>query len=391
MKTLNVGVLGVGDISDVYITNLKKFNIVRVAACAGRTLEKVQQKARKHNIAKAYASSEELFNDPEIDIVLNLTVPAAHAELSTKALQAGKHVYSEKPLATTFSEGVDIIKLAKEKDLCVGCAPDTFLGGRLQTCRKVIDEGRIGTIVAASAFVVSHGHEWHHPNPDFFYKFGGGPLLDIGPYYVSALLSLLGPVKTCCGMSKRSFEKRIIESEPRSGELIDVEVDTHVSGNLEFTNGTLATIIASFDVWDSELPRIEIYGTLGTICIKDVDPLDGPNLFGGPVLIKTKDTSRWKGLPRQNSFREWEELPSTHPFNEISHSDNSRGIGLIDLAYAIRDKRKERASGDMALHSLEVMEGLLTSSKKSCYYSVKTTFDRPKPLPIDFPVSEESI
>ena len=388
MKKFNIGVLGIGDISDVYFKNLKKYEIANLVACAGRDIHKARKKANQHNIPKAYATARELIDDPEIDIILNLTVPAVHAELTIQALHGGKHVYTEKPLAATLEDGKKIMALAKEKGLYVGCAPDTFLGGRLQTCRKIIDEGLIGEVIAASAFVVSHGHEWHHPNPDFFYKPGGGPLLDIGPYYMTALLSLLGPVRSCCGMARRTFDKRTIETEPRRGEIIDVEVDTHITGNLEFVNGAIATIITSFDIWDSELPRIEIYGTEGTICINDMDPLDGPNLFGGPVLLRTKENTRWKGLPRQKPYSEWEEVPNKHQFNEVSHENNSRGIGLIDMLYAMRDQREERASGKMAYHSLEAMEGLLHSAKEECFYYLKSTFNRPDPLPMDFPNSE---
>jgi predicted dehydrogenase len=181
-------------------------------------------------------------------------------------------------------------------------APDTFLGGRLQTCRRLIDDGSIGDVTAASAFVVSHGHEWFHPNPEFFYKPGAGPLLDIGKYYVTALISLLGPAKRCAAMSKRTFYKRFIQSGPNKGKVIDVEVDTHVSGSIEFVNGAIATIIASFDVWDSELPRLEIYGTKGTICIRDIDPVDGPNLFGGSVLVRDIELPV-EGLPRPSRMR----------------------------------------------------------------------------------------
>ena len=391
MKKFNIGVLGIGDISNVYFNNLKKYDIVNVVACAARNLEKARKKANEHNIQKAYASSKELIEDPEIDIILNLTVPAVHSELTIEALQAGKHVYTEKPLAATLEDGEKILALAKEKGLYVGCAPDTFLGGRLQTCRRVIDEGRIGEVIAASAFFVSHGHESFYPNADFLYKLGGGPLLDMGPYYMTALLALIGPIKSCCAMSKRTFDKRTIESEPRRGETIEVEVDTHITGNFEFANGAIGTFMTSFDVWDSELPRIEIYGTEGTICINDIDPLDGPNLFGGPVLLRTKENYRWKRLPRHKPYSEWEEIPIEHQFNEISHKENSRGIGLVDMAYAIRDQREERASGQMAFHALEVMEGLLKSAKEGCYYHLRSSCKRPEPLPIDFPMSVTSI
>lgn len=384
----NLGVLGIGDISDVYLKNLKKYEIFKVTACAARNLEKARRKAQQHQIPKAYATAEELINDPEIDIILNLTVPAVHAEFNMQALKAGKHVYSEKPLASCFADAEKIVALAKEKGLYVGCAPDTFLGGRLQTIRNLLDQGVIGEVVAASAFVAYHGIEWFHPNPDFFYKEGAGPMLDIGPYYMTALLSLLGPVKRCCSITRKTFDKRIIESQPRKGEKIDVEVDTHIAGNLEFMNGAIATMITSFDIWESELPRIELYGTKGTICIPDPDPLDGPNLFGGQVLLRTKDECRWKELPRQNLRSEWKEVPVMHPFNETSHQENSRGIGLVDMAYAIRDGREGRASGEMALHSLEVMEGMLKSGNDDCFYHMKTTFELPQSLPIDFPKNE---
>ncbi len=388
MKTFKVGIIGIGDISDVYITNLKKYDIVRIAACAGRNLAKAQQKAAQHQIPKAYANGFELIADPEIDIILNLTTPAAHFELNKAALLAGKHVYTEKPLAATFAEAKTLIDLAADKGLYLGSAPDTFLGSRLQTCRELIDKGTIGDIVGAGAFVVSHGHEWFHPNPDFFYQIGGGPLLDIGPYYMTALLSLLGPIKTCAGMARRTFDRRVIESEPRRGEEIPVEVDTHITGTFEFASGAIATIMASFDVWDSELPRLEIYGTKGTICLRDIDPVDGPNLFGGEVWLRTRDNYRWVGLPRRHDLPDWTIVSSDRPFNETSHRENSRGIGLIDMAYAIARQRLERASGLMALHQIEAMEGLLLSAHEKRYYTMKTTFARPVPLSVDFPESE---
>ncbi|MCP8688830.1 Gfo/Idh/MocA family protein [Marinobacterium sedimentorum] len=390
-RVFNVGVLGIGDISDVYINNLKLYgDIVRVVACAGRSLEKAQQKAAAHGIPKAYANAEQLLADPDIDILLNLTVPGVHAELNLAALQAGKHVYTEKPLAANFADSQKIMDLAKLKGLYLGSAPDTFMGGRLQTCRRVMDEGLIGDIIGASAFVVSHGQEWFHPNPDFIYKDGAGPLLDIGPYYIVALLALLGPVKHCSAMSSRAFATRPVESGPLRGSTIDVEVDTHITGTMEFASGAIGSFITSFDVWDSELPRMEIYGTKGTLCMNDIDPLDGPNLFGGKVLLRTRDNYRWQGMPRLDSAvrSEWIEVPCEHPFNSTSHAENSRGIGLIDMAFAIRQQREERASGAMALHSLELMEGLLWSAKARQFCELKTTFERPAPLPVDFPASE---
>jgi predicted dehydrogenase len=386
MPPFKVGVIGIGDICDVYIANLQQYgDLVEVVACAGRSLDKAQRKAAQHGIPRAYADAAELIADPEIQIVVNLTIPAAHAEINLAALQAGKHVYSEKPLAATVTEGAQILALARERGLYVGCAPDTILGGRLQTCRRLIDDGTIGDIVGASAFVVSHGHESFHPNPDFFYQPGGGPLLDIGPYYLVALLSLLGPARRCCGMARRTFPTRTIGSQPRRSEVIEVAVDTHVSGNIEFASGAIGTFIASFDVWDSELPRLEIYGTKGTLCLRDIDPLDGPNLFGGEVLLRTSAEYRWSDLPRPATLPDWVKVPIAHRFNETSHRRNSRGIGLVDMACAIRDQRPERASGQMAYHCLELMEGLLASAAQGRYVDISSTCERPAPMPVDFP------
>ena len=378
MKKYNVGLLGCGDICDIYFKNCLRSEILNLAACASLHEEKAHRKAQEYNIPKA-CSIVDLINDPEIDIILNLTVPEVHGKLNLAALEAGKHVYSEKPLAAVLEDGQKIVALAKSKDLTVGCAPDTFLGGRLQTCRKAIDEGLIGKPTAAAAFVLSPGHEWHHPNPDFFYKPGGGPLLDIGPYYLTALVSLLGPVKTCCAFSKTTFSERAVRYGPKLGEPITVEVPTHISGIMEFSDGVIGTITASFDIWDSQLPRIELYGTAGTLCIPDVDPLEGPNLFGGPVLIKTKETSRWRGVPRKPELRDWNVLSVVHKYNE-----NSRGLGLSDMAYAIRDRRPNRASGEMAYHVLEIGYAMLESAKNMQYYHLTSTCNRPAPLPVDF-------
>jgi predicted dehydrogenase len=388
---LGVGVVGIGDISDVYLGNLQRYgDIVRVIGCAGRDLAKAQAKARQHRLPRAYATAAELFADPDVDIVLNLTTPDAHAGLNLAALRAGKHVYSEKPLAATFAEGRALMAEADERGLSVGCAPDTFMGGRLQTCRRLIDDGRLGSIVGASAFVVSHGHEWHHPNPDFLYRAGAGPVLDMGPYYVVALLSMLGPVTTCAAMASRAYDRREIRNGPRRGELMEVTVDTHVTGVLRFASGALATLIASFDVWDSALPRLEIYGTEGTICLPDPDPLSGPNLFGGPVLFRDAASARWRGVPRSDPLPEWTEVPIEHPFTSVSHQDNSRGIGLVDMACAIRDGRRPRASGRMALHAVEVMESLLTSAGEDRFLTMTTTFELPAPLPVDWPAGERA-
>ena len=383
--TFRVGVVGIGDICDVYLNNLKKYPIVQVIGCAGRNHGKARVKAAMHNLPKAYTSASELFEDPDVDLVLNLTTPGAHHPLNMAALRAGKHVYTEKPLAGTFAEGKELMALARARGLRVGCAPDTFLGGRLQTCRELIDSGRIGTVTGASAFVVSHGPEWHHPSPGFLYQPGAGPLLDVGPYYVTALNALLGPARRCCAMANRTSPSRTLEIGPLKGTTIPVLVDTHVTASIEFVSGAIVTLLASFDVWDSELPRIEIYGTEGTLCIGDLDPVGGPNLFGGKLLLRTPHEYRWQGLPRTNADAPWLEVPVSRPFNELSHREDSRGIGLVDMACAIRDGRLHRANGDLALHGLELMEAILTSATEGRFQALESSCERPEPLPLDFP------
>lgn len=389
MKKLRIGVVGLGDISHVYLTTLQKYSdYVTLSACASRTLEKAQRKAAEYGIPHAYACAEDLIRQADVDLILNLTTPDMHYPLNKLALECGKHVYTEKPLAGSFAEGRELAELAAERGLRIGCAPDTFLGGRLQTCRDVLDSGTIGDMIGASAFVIYHGGETFHPNPAFFYHKGAGPLMDIGPYYVTALLSLLGPVQTCCAMSKRTFDTRPITSQPRCGETIDVEVDTYTTGLLQFASGAIATTLFSFDVWDSNLPRIELYGTKGTLCIPDIDPLDGPNIFGGDLLLRTPETYRWYNMPRtaDDLAKDWTHLPITRPFRSTSHAENSRGVGLIDMVLAILEERPERASGAMALHSLEVMECMLDSAVRGQFRTMTTTFERPAPLPAEFPV-----
>ena len=358
MEKVKVGIIGCGKISSIYLKNLSSvFKITEVAACADLVVERAEAKAAEFGIKKA-CSVNELLSDQDIKIVLNLTTPQSHMEVCVAALNAGKHVYVEKPLAITRENGKKIIDTALSKNLLAGCAPDTFLGGGLQTCRKLIDDGWIGKPVAATAFMLCHGHENWHPDPEFYYQTGGGPMLDMGPYYLTALVSLLGPVEKVTGSTRITFPQRTITSEPKSGKIIDVEVPTHITGIMDFANGTVGTIITSFDVWSSQLPRIEIYGSEGTLIAPD------PNTFGGPVSI------------RRQGQTEWSQIPLTHGYIE-----NSRGIGVADMAYSILSGRKHRANADMAYHVLDLMQGFHDSSNDGRHYIVKSTCERPAPLP----------
>lgn len=386
MKTLNIGVIGLGDISNAYLTNLKKYEKeVKLYACACRTPEKAKEKCALYGFEKYYNSGEELLKDPEIDLILNLTIPSVHYKYNIAALKAGKHVYSEKPLAATYAQGREIMELASEKGLYVGCAPDTFMGSRMQTFRRLMDEGVTGNIIAGTANSISHGWEWFHPNPEFFYQKGGGPVLDIGPYYMTALLSLLGPVKSVCAMGIRPLGERMIYSEPLKGQTLQVDpgVMTSLMAVLEFRSGAIVNYNMVWDAWDSAMPRLELYGTKATLAIDEEDPNAGPNLFGGDTLVKTQETYRWKNMPRLEGDEKipWEVAEVRHGYNATSYVTNDRGIGLVDMVRAIGEGRSCRASGSMALHSLEVAEAIMVSAKEHRYITIHSSFDRPVPMP----------
>lgn len=362
MNKVKIGIIGCGNISDIYLKNCTQvFDNLEVVACADLIHERAQAKAEQYNLAKA-CSVEELLRDPEIEIVVNLTTPDAHAEVCLAALKAGKNVYVEKPLAITREDGKKILELAKEKGLLVGGAPDTFLGAGIQTCRKLIDDGWIGEPIGATAFMVNHGHESWHPDPEFYYKVGGGPMFDMGPYYLTALIALMGPVKRVTGSVRITFPERVITSEPKYGTKITVDVSTHVAGIMDFESGAIGTILTSFDVWDSQLPRIEVYGTTGSMIVPD------PNTFGGPVYIK------------RAGDQDWIEMPLSH-----GYAENSRGLGVSDMARALREGGAHRANGQMMYHVLDIMHGFHDASQQGRHIELESTCQQPSPLPMPNP------
>ncbi|MBP2111629.1 Gfo/Idh/MocA family protein [Paenibacillus silagei] len=359
MRKVKIGIVGCGNISGIYFENLTgTFKNTEVYACSDLNLERAQQAAEQYGVPNVWTTAELLASD-EIEIVVNLTTPNYHFEVCKQALLAGKHVYVEKPLSLSLENGTELVALAQEKNLFIGCAPDTFLGGGLQTCAKLIADGYIGEPVAATAFMLCHGHESWHPDPEFYYQAGGGPMFDMGPYYLTALVSLLGPATTVCGMTKTSFPTRTITSEKKFGKVVEVEVPTHVAGTIQFASGAVATMITSFDVWHSTLPRIEIYGSLGTLIVPD------PNTFGGPILLRPAHSSEFK------------EIPVVH-----SYEGNSRGIGVADMARCIETGETPRANGELANHVLEMMHAFHTSSDTKRYAELTTTCEQPKLLPL---------
>jgi predicted dehydrogenase len=357
LRKVKMGVIGCGNISGIYLKNCTKFDILEVAACADLDLARAQAKAAEYGIPQALTVAE-LLADPSIEIVLNLTTPNAHAEIAQAAVQAGKSVYNEKPLTIRREDARSLLAAAQAKGLRVGGAPDTFLGGGLQTCRKLIDDGVIGKPIAATAFMVCHGHEGWHPDPEFYYKVGGGPMFDMGPYYLTALIALMGSVRRVAGMTQITFPERIITSQPKSGTKIVVEVPTHVTGLLNFAGGAVGTIITSFDVWASELPLIEVYGTEGTLSVPD------PNSFGGNVRV------------RRAGEREWQAVPLTH-----GYAENSRGLGVADMAYALRAGGSHRASGELAYHVLDIMHAIHDSAQAGQHITLESTCAQPRPFP----------
>ncbi len=353
-----IGIVGCGAISAAYLKIAKTFPILEVAACADMLPERAKARAEEFGVPKA-CTVDELLRDPEIQIIVNLTIPRAHAEVGLAALEAGKAVYNEKPLAVWREDGRKMVDLAKKKGLRLGAAPDTFLGGGLQTCRKLIDDGWIGEPVASTAFMLCHGHESWHPDPAFYYHHGGGPMFDMGPYYLTALVMLMGPVKRVTGSARITFPERTITSQAKYGQKIQVEVPTHVSGIMEFHNGAIGTITTSFDVWSGQMPRIEIYGTEGSLSVPD------PNSFGGPVKV------------RRAGAADWSEIPLTH-----GYAENTRSIGVADMAYAQQSGRPHRASPELVYHVLDLMHAFHESSAQGKHLELESTCQRPAPLPL---------
>lgn len=357
MKKVKTGLIGCGTISDIYLENARLFRSMDVVMCADILPERASEKARQHGV-RSHGTPEALLAREDIELVLNLTIPKAHGAVALDALEAGKSVYNEKPLAISRREARTMIALAEKMGSRIGCAPDTFLGSALQTARGALDSGLIGRPVAATAFMMTHGVEDWHPNPAFYYEKGGGPLFDMGPYYLTALIHLLGPVRTVSAEAGSAFPERTVASHPLAGQLIPVMTPTHIAGSLVFASGVVASLIMSFDVWSHHLPPIQIHGSEGSMSLPD------PNVFGGEVSVFSA------------ARRVWKPVKSTHKYSE-----NSRGIGAADMAYALRSGREHRANERIAYHVLDIMHGLLDSAEKGRRVKVKSDCERPAPLP----------
>lgn len=353
---VGVGIVGAGYISDIYLQNCTAmFDNLRPVGIADLVMDRARSQAEAHGV-DAF-TVEELLAHPDIEIIVNLTIPAAHGDVALAAVEAGRSVYNEKPLTANREQGQRLLQRAEERGVLVGGAPDTFLGGGLQTVRALLDEEVIGTPVAAAGMMLLSGHERWHPNPDFYYQPGGGPLFDMGPYYLTALVSLLGPVLRVSGVTTASVPTRTIGSGTRSGEVIPVDTPTHIITALEFASGPTASLTTSFDVWDTTHSALMIYGAEGSLRLPD------PNTFGGPVELLRAGAEQWEPV----------ELVA-------GHTQNSRGIGVSDLAHALRRGDPLRASGKMAYHVVDIMHAALESGEQGKHIVIDSDFALPEPL-----------
>jgi predicted dehydrogenase len=355
--------VGCGKISDAYFNGFRPYDVLAPVACADIDPGRACAKAAEHGLQAMGVG--ELLGAAGIDLVVNLTVPQAHAEVNRAALLAGKHVYCEKPYATRLDDGAAVLALAAQKGLLSGCAPDTFLGDGLQTARSALDRGLVGTPVAALGFMLCRGHELWHPSPQFYYQRGGGPMFDMGPYYLTALVNFFGPASSVSCTAQTTFPERTIASQPLAGQKISVEVPTHYSASVRFASGVAATLVMSFDVWPGPpLPFLALFGEQGTLDAPD------PNRFDGGVRF----------------WRPGGSVPE--PIASTQAAPRSRGAGVADMAYSIlRRDRPMRASGALALHVLEIMAACDASAAGRCEVSLATTCARPAPLPGDLPAN----
>ncbi|MFC0672597.1 Gfo/Idh/MocA family protein [Brachybacterium hainanense] len=362
---MRIGMIGCGNISAQYLATFPVLPDVELVAVADIDLERARAVAGEHEGVRAL-TVDELLADPAVDTVLNLTIPAAHAEVDRRAIAAGKNVYAEKPFAVETADGAAVLEAAAAAGVLVGSAPDTVLGVGTQTARAAIDQGLIGAPVAATATMLTPGHERWHPNPDFYYAPGGGPLLDMGPYYIHSLVTLLGPVSAVIGAASRSREERTIGSGPREGESIPVTIDTHITGVLVHESGVLSTLVMSFDAVATAAHPIEVHGTEGSLAVPD------PNRFDGEVSVHRLGGEGWEAVPEQAGY-----------------VGAGRGIGLQDMATRGEELR---ASGALGQHALEVMNAVLEASRTGARVEIASTVARPEAVAhADVRVGEASV
>ncbi|MEJ6000727.1 Gfo/Idh/MocA family protein [Paucibacter soli] len=351
-----IGIIGAGDIFPAYAKGLAAFGNVRLVAVADARAEAADARAAEFGIV-AMTPAQLLASDA--DIVINLTPPAAHLAVGQQVLEAGKHLYTEKPLAASYAEGQALMDAAARSGCRIACAPDTFLGGAGQAARALVDSGRLGRIVAGQACMMERGPDDWHPNPEFFYRPGAGPLMDMGVYYLTQLVQLLGPVRRVSGMAHTSWLQRKVPRGPRLGQTIAVQTPTHVVTGLEFEAGTFVTLSTSFDVWKHKSSHIELYGEQGSVVLPD------PNQFGGTLSVCECDG-------------DWQDLAPR------AFTGRLRGLGVAEMAWALRAGQPHRTNGELALHVLEIMDAILRAAEQGSAVLLATRCERPAPLPLGF-------
>ncbi len=367
MTTMGIGIIGCGNISTTYLDLAPLFNGLEVRAVADANVEAARGRAAEYKV-KAQ-TVDEMLDNPDVGLVINLTIPDAHYAVSRRAVEAGKHVYSEKPVVLSMADGVALRDLAREKGVSVGSAPDTFLGGAHQQVRQMIDDGAIGTVTAGAGAFMNPGMESWHPNPHFFFQPGGGPMLDMGPYYIGNLINFLGPVRRVAALATSAHATRTVTSQPNPGTVIPVNTPTNIHALLEFHNGATVNLSVSWDVWAHKRVNMELYGTAGSLFVPD------PNFFGGRIEMAGKDGEIVE-------VKGWD-----HPFSRINQQNphhgplaNYRTAGVADMAAAIREGRDARCSLDRALHAVEVMTAALQSGETGQFVTLTTTCTRPAAL-----------
>ncbi|GAA4166706.1 Gfo/Idh/MocA family oxidoreductase [Gryllotalpicola daejeonensis] len=359
---LRVGVIGVGVISKQYFESLPKLPNLKLVAVADLNEQRAAEVAAEQGVVAR--TVDELLASDDIDAVINLTIPAAHVEIGLRALAAGKHVFAEKPLGLSTEEARPLIEAQSGTDpqgrgLRVGSAPDTVLGTGIQTARKVVDDGTIGEVLGAAVHWSAPGHERWHPAPAFYYQPGGGPLYDMGPYYLTSLVHLLGPVTQVSGSARRSTRERKIATGPNAGQVLPVDVDTHITALLQHESGVASTVTVSFEVWGTRAPKFEVYGSQGTLAVPD------PNRFSDPVEVLLAESEEWTEVPESAGYR-----------------DAGRGYGLADLAAGLAAGTPHRASGELAFHVLDIMESILVAAREKRIVELTSTAPRPEAVPL---------
>ena len=374
----NIGLIGCGNIAETYFRAQDYFNNIKFIACADKFPEVSKKCADQYNIKSL--TVDEIIHDTNVDVILNLTIPQAHFEISKLALEAGKHVYSEKPMSIKYDEANELVNLAKDNNLYIGNAPDTFLGGGGQVARKFVDDGDIGKVLTGNFIFDFPGVQEFHPNPESWFQSGGGPVIDMGPYFFTTLVNLLGPVKNVRSRGKKFADQREYLVGPKKGKSFNVDISTSVMLDIEFANEAIVQGFISFDVQNHARNHMELYGTKGSLVVPD------PNMFGGPVLLSRELGSEWQEFSVEDKY-----LGKTNIINHSGRSNeapkqsNYRGVGLSEMIYSIENNIQHRCNGNLALHVLDIIESTIIASETKKEVSLRSTCEQPKPL------SEEQI